>query len=314
MAEAQGPNNRDVFLVHGRDHVARVALEALLKAFDLRVVSWDKATRVTGTATPYTGDVVRAGMDIAKAVVVLLTPDDIGQVSPRFREDWDGPDEVGPTGQARLNVIFEAGMAMAIDRHHVVLVEVGPVRSMTDTAGLNVVRLDNSIESRRRLATRLEMAGLAVDTEHEDWRTAGDIPENVPADKKTLGTARAEPGRADGGSVKDLLARFDRYAQTSAPSRIFEALLGDGWVPNPPAKTYIRWTFAGALRQVTIYQNSRDLVVNGRNEKPVVTDLGGAEIRPSKNDIHFSYAQDPANALAAAASLRAYAEGKAHPG
>jgi hypothetical protein len=82
-------------------------------------------------------------------------------------------DELEPTGQARLNVVFEAGMAMALDRDRVVIVEVGQVRKMSDTAGLNVIRLHDNIDPRKDLAARLKAAGLAVDDTGEDWRTAG---------------------------------------------------------------------------------------------------------------------------------------------
>jgi len=164
---------RRVFLVHGRDHSARDALITLLKAFDLKVIQWRDAAEYAGGGTPYTGDIVAAGMANADAVVVLLTPDDIGCVRPYLREMTDGPHEWEPTGQARLNVVFEAGMAMARDRDRVVLVEVGQVRKMSDVDGLNVIRMDDSVERRKDLAQRLRSAGLAVDTDSDEWRTAG---------------------------------------------------------------------------------------------------------------------------------------------
>ncbi len=166
-------DRRKVFLVHGRDNAARTDMVALLRALDLRVVSWREAAARAGGGTPYTGDVVRAGMDLAAAVVVLLTPDDVGYVRPEFRQERDGPDDLRPTGQARLNVIFEAGMAMARDRDRVVIVEVGSTRALSDTAGLNVVRLDDGIEARKDLAGRLRAADLDVDTDGEEWRTVG---------------------------------------------------------------------------------------------------------------------------------------------
>lgn len=166
---------RRVFLVHGRDSGAREALTALLRAFDLKVINWRDASAHAGGGTPYTGDVVAAGMELADAVVVLLTPDDIANVRPAFRLPGDGPHELEPTGQARLNVIFEAGMAVARDRDRVVLVEVGQVRKMSDIEGLNIIRLHNDVDRRKDLAQRLRSAGLAVDTDGEEWRTAGDF-------------------------------------------------------------------------------------------------------------------------------------------
>ncbi len=176
---------RIVFLVHGRDLEARDALIELLHGFDLRVVTWrEAASRAGEGGTPYTGDIVRAGMDMADAVVVLLTPDDVGYVRPKFRQHRDGADELRPTGQARLNVIFEAGMAMALGRGRVVIVEVGATRGLSDTAGIHTIRLRDDVDSRKDLAFRLRDAGLTVDTDRENWRTAGtfDRPSLGPDD------------------------------------------------------------------------------------------------------------------------------------
>jgi len=204
--QAMTGDRRNVFLVHGRDNAARTDMVALLRALDLRVVSWRDAAARAGGGTPYTGDVVRAGMDLAAAVVVLLTPDDVGYVRPEFRQERDGPDDLRPTGQARLNVIFEAGMAMARDRDKVVIVEVGATRALSDTAGLNVVRLDDGIEARRDLAGRLRAAHLDVDTDREEWRTVGTFT------RKTLNAgdlAHAPTGTGD--HLDDVERRVLRY-------------------------------------------------------------------------------------------------------
>jgi len=173
---------RRVFLVHGRDLASKSAAVALLQAFDLRVISWDEAAANTGQATPYTGDVVLAGMQMADAVVVLFSPDDIGHVKSEFLLPDDDEHERKPTPQARMNVVFEAGMAMALNREAAVLVELGRVRPMTDTAGLNVVRIaSGSIPERTQFAHRLRTAGLTVDPNSPDWATAGDFSSIVTA-------------------------------------------------------------------------------------------------------------------------------------
>lgn len=188
-ARSSANDGRRVFLVHGRDHSARDSLIALLKAFDLKVINWRDAAAHAGGGTPYTGHIVAAGMDLADAVVILMTPDDIGYVRPEFREVSDGPHELEATGQARLNVVFEAGMAMARDRDRVVLVEVGQVRKMSDIDGLNFIRMHDSIERRKDLAQRLRSAGLSVDTDGEEWRTAGKF-NRPPLTTTNLGPAK----------------------------------------------------------------------------------------------------------------------------
>jgi predicted nucleotide-binding protein len=167
---------RRIFLVHGRDMRLRKAMVEFMNALDLRVVSWTEALVSTGLGTPYTGDVVVAGMAMSDAVVVLLTPDDLGKVKPDFLSDHDGQGERELSGQPRMNVIFEAGMAMARDRVRTVLVEIGSVHPMTDTEGLNVVRFgDGEPAARHQLASRLKGLGLQVDMSSDEWLTAGDF-------------------------------------------------------------------------------------------------------------------------------------------
>ena len=177
VAEPSAAPKRRVFLVHGRNLKAKNAITNLLRAFDLRLISWDEASARTGMGTPYTGDVVIAGIEDADAVVVLFTPDDLGCTRPEFLQPEDAEEERTPQHQARLNVVFEAGMAMAMNREATVLVEVGRVRPMSDTAGLNVIRLaSGTIPERLQLANRLRAAGLAIDvTRDTAWATAGDF-------------------------------------------------------------------------------------------------------------------------------------------
>src|SRR5262249_34052631 len=101
-------------------------------------------------------------------------------------------------GQARLNVIFEAGMAMARDPKRVVLVEVGQVRKMSDIDGLNILQMSNDVGDRRDLAQRLRSAGLAVDIDREEWRTVGDF--NRPA----LKAVDFEPASEDAAPAEEL--------------------------------------------------------------------------------------------------------------
>ncbi|WP_144832525.1 TIR domain-containing protein [Microbacterium sp. BH-3-3-3] len=175
---AEAHTSRYVFVVHGRDTTAHKSLVAFLTSLDLRVVTWDEATTHAGGGTPHTLDIVRAGIDMSDAVVVLMTPDDLGYVKHDFFQPGrDDPREASPSGQARQNVIFEAGWAMALRPDKVVLVRIGDVRPLSDIDGLNYVWLRNDVDSRRALITRLINCELAVHQNHEGWRTAGTFPE-----------------------------------------------------------------------------------------------------------------------------------------
>ena len=116
-------------------------------------------------------------------VVVLLTPDDAARLQPAYRKPSDPPHESRLTGQARANVLFEAGMAFGRSPDNTVMVEVGKLRPFTDVSGRHAVRLDNSSGSRLELAAMLENAGCAVDREGGDWLTDGDF---------RIGPARAQ--------------------------------------------------------------------------------------------------------------------------
>ena len=126
-----GPGDkRSVFLVHGRDIRAAIEMRSFLRALGLRVIEWETAVLETGHAAPYIGDVIFAGMRTADAVVILSTPDDLVRLRPDLLSNDDSVHEREIRGQARANVIYEAGIADALDRSRTVLVELGGVKSL----------------------------------------------------------------------------------------------------------------------------------------------------------------------------------------
>ena len=162
-----------VFVVHGRDESTRSALLSFLRAVGLKPLEWAQAVAATGEGTPYIGRVLEVAFAKAAAVVVLMTPDDEGRLREQFRQDGDKAHDTQLTPQARLNVIFEAGMAMGIAPKRTIIVETGELRPFTDIVGRHVVRFGDSSESRKELAERLGTAGCAVDLSGTDWLTAG---------------------------------------------------------------------------------------------------------------------------------------------
>jgi len=110
---------------------------------------------------------------MAQAVVVLMTPDDEAYLRKEFQTNHDELHEKNPTGQARPNVLFEAGMAMGRDAKRTVLVEIGKLRPFSDVGGRHILRLNNTSERRQDLADRLKNAGCDVNLTGRDWHTAG---------------------------------------------------------------------------------------------------------------------------------------------
>ena len=166
---------RDIFVVHGRNLKARDALFDFLRAIDLHPLEWSEAVQATGKASPYIGEILDAAFSRAHAVIVLLTPDDEARLSKHLQAEGDPPHETELTGQARPNVLFEAGMAMAGNQDRTVLVELGRLRPFSDVAGRHAIRLDNSSQLRQELAQRLKLAGCPVNLDGTDWHTAGDF-------------------------------------------------------------------------------------------------------------------------------------------
>ena len=166
---------REVFVVHGRNLAARDAVFEFLRAIDLHPLEWSEAVNATGKASPYIGEILDAAFSRAHAVVVLLTPDDEAMLRTQFRLETDPPHETQLTGQARPNVLFEAGMAMGRDQDRTVLVELGELRPFSDVAGRHAVRLDNTSQRRQELAQRLQVAGCPANLHGTDWHLAGDF-------------------------------------------------------------------------------------------------------------------------------------------
>lgn len=170
-----GPGDgRTVFLVQGRNSALQAEFVSFLRSLDLKVIEWEQAVSMTGEPNPYIGDVITAGLEAADGVVVLATPDDLSRLDPNLAQDSNDEATV-ERGQPRQNVIYEAGMAMALAPSRTLMIAVRSARIMSDLAGRHLVYLDNESASRKRIVQRLQMIGLAVDDSGEDWLAAGNL-------------------------------------------------------------------------------------------------------------------------------------------
>jgi predicted nucleotide-binding protein len=204
-------SSKRVFVVHGRDLRLRDGAFAFLRTLGLEPLEWTKAIQLTGKASPYIGEILDAAFGYAQAVVVLLTPDDEARLRHDLVEPHDPQHEKELTGQARPNVLFEAGMAFASHADRTVLVQFGNLRPFSDIAGRHAVRMDNSAQKRHELAIKLRTAGCLIDQDGTDWQTAGDLSPPVTT------TASQVPAqdRASSSHLKldpqiSMLAQFKR--------------------------------------------------------------------------------------------------------
>lgn len=168
-------NPRNVAVMHGRDEAARRAVYNFLRRLDLTPMEWDDLIDLTGSAAPYSGEAVAAAFEVAQAVMVVITPDDVGYLYPELRREREREDDRSPTGQPRLNVVLEAGMALQSHPTRTLLVEIGRSRGISDLAGRNAVRLDGTAARLQSLASRLEAAGCPVQRSGKDWMDGSEL-------------------------------------------------------------------------------------------------------------------------------------------
>lgn len=170
---------RVVFVVHGRNGPIMDSMFAFLTAINLKPLEWSEARELTEDPNPYIGHVLEKAFATAQAFIVVMTPDDEAQLKEIFHKDEDPDYERVLTGQARPNVLFEAGMAMGQDPKRTVLVEVGKLRPFSDIVGRHTVKLDNTVAKRQELAQRLKTAGCAVNMTGTQWHKAGNFKPDV---------------------------------------------------------------------------------------------------------------------------------------
>ena len=178
-------DTRKVFVIHGRNELARKAVFDQIRTFGLEPIEWSEARKGTGQSTPNIQSILDYAFNAAQACVVLLTPDEEVQLRPEYGTEKDKQVELEPGGQARPNVLWEGGMAYGRDPGKTVIVEIGSLRPFTDISGLHTIRLDGSPASVKLLADSLELAGCPVNLKGTDWMDTEDwksviatLPEN----------------------------------------------------------------------------------------------------------------------------------------
>ena len=199
--------------------------------------------KAVGHPTPYIGEILDAAFSCAHAVVVLFTPDDIARLQEQFRSERDPRHEVEATGQARPNVLFEAGMAMGRDSNRTILVEMGKLRPFSDIAGRHIIRLDGSSKQRQQLAQRLRAAGCPVNLDGTDWHTEGNFDEALKVANSSWESAVAVDDPQLATAARSLLeeaARDDdrmiRIIRTAGGQTIRNPSCCSSSVPRPSAR------------------------------------------------------------------------------
>ena len=132
-------------------------------------MEWSQLVKETESASPYFGEVLDTGFRITQAVVILFTPDEETRLKEELRVGDEIENEKDLSGQARPNVLFEAGMAFGLHPNRSRIIEFGELRGLTDLLGRHVIRFRNNPEKIKEIIQRLETAGCIVDTSGNDW-------------------------------------------------------------------------------------------------------------------------------------------------
>ncbi len=186
------PDKRKVFVIHGRNIDARTAVDHFLKALKLEPLDFDELAADMGVE--FVGNIVLEGLRRAQGIVVLFTPDEYSALLPSFRSS---PSDTSPASlrwQGRPNVLFEAGIAFGMARERSVLVTLGSEVSLfSDAEGLHIVRLDNTVESRKKFRQKLIGTQCDVDQRTGDWTDPAKSGDFVAPLKGLSGVSPIDP-------------------------------------------------------------------------------------------------------------------------
>lgn len=142
-----------VFIVHGHDKNTLTQLENLLHRIEAEPWTFE---RLPKKGSPTVIELLEEYVPTADAIIVLLTPDDVGRVV----SETDQPLEP----RARQNALIEGGYAVISKRNRSLLIALGGVSIPTDFEGILRVQ-DRSWSDRVAVETakRLKGMGLTVD-------------------------------------------------------------------------------------------------------------------------------------------------------
>ena len=145
------PESNSVFIVHGHDEGAKLAVARFLEKIDIDpVILQEQINRGMTVIEKFEEFASRAGF-----AIVLMTPDDCGYPVTREQEKQNRP---------RQNVVLELGYFVAkLGRSRTLVLTKGKVEMPSDIFGLVYEDMDKNEGWKIRLARELKEAGFTVD-------------------------------------------------------------------------------------------------------------------------------------------------------
>jgi predicted nucleotide-binding protein len=144
----------------------------------LKPQEWGQLIQQSQVGSPYIGAVLDEAFKNVQAVVAFFTPDEHVITRASYTAGGDNW-----RLQARPNVLFEAGMALATHPRETILLVLGNQELPSDLSGRHFIRLDGTGMPLKNLGDRLKTAGCAVELEGNDWLNPRRFPnrDDIPA-------------------------------------------------------------------------------------------------------------------------------------
>lgn len=129
-------------------------------------------------------------------------------------------------------------------------------------------------------------------------------------------TATDSSGAAGDAAIESILVRFERYYAGSCARAVYEGLLAAGWsafAPEPrvgsePSTPYIRMVYPGSVESVTLFMNSKAVVVGGNAAQSFAATLPTVTMRQTPYFYHQG--GNAVLVLSAAAQMVEWADGR----
>ena len=159
LAQKINHENRNVFIVHGHDHVTRNEVQQTLHSLSIPSIVLDKEGDAGQTIT----DKFEKAAAQCEYAVVICSPDDEGRLKPKTRKI----SLEGLRARARQNVVFELGYFVALlTRKNIFQLYTADLETPSDMHG--VIFQNGNSNWKIKLVRELRTAGFVIDQQAAD--------------------------------------------------------------------------------------------------------------------------------------------------
>ncbi|GIJ48342.1 hypothetical protein Val02_52280 [Virgisporangium aliadipatigenens] len=167
-SETAASTDRHVVVICGSYGRVRDDMHGFLRALQLRPIEAVTSVVDGPVLSAQSVDLLRECFAQARAIVVVLAPEDVVVLREGVRDEKDA-DAARPAYQASPNVLFCLGVALTASPEKTIVVRIGRSRPVLADGASNIVRLDGKPPSLHRLARLLGSLGCATDETDSDW-------------------------------------------------------------------------------------------------------------------------------------------------